>query len=181
MVNTTTTKSQLWSPDTCSCVLEMSYETGPEISLKDAVMSLKKVHKKCEYHSTLSNDDEVWSAVTEENPRKNIAIAKLVENAPDDWVEVVNEKTGEKKLKDGIAVDYDFKFEKDKTKRTLELSVIGVESTSLENTKKTAIQSTLNTEFSNKTKHGDVVFKDAKKTRDDISVLDDSTIPIRKK
>jgi len=175
------TKSQLWSPDTCSCIIEMSYHVGPETSVKDAVMSLKKVHKKCEYHTTLSSDEEVWTAVTEENPRKNISIAKLVENAPDDWVEVVNEKTGEKKLKTGIAVDYDFKSEKDKTKRTLELSVIGVESTTLNKTKKTAIQTKLDTAFSNKTKHGDVVFKEAKKTRDDISVLDDSTIPIRKK
>jgi len=145
----------------------MKYETGPEISLKDVTFSLQKVHRKCEYHTTLDNDEDVWIAVKEENPRKNISLQNIIDNAPAEWVDV-DSKTGEKRLKEGIAIDYDFVKESNKSKRTLELSVIGVESSTLSPTRKTDIQSRLDTTFSNKEKNGDVVLKDAKLTRTDI-------------
>lgn len=162
-------KTQIWNPDTCSCIIEQQYDSSLPIDL--VVFSVKSVIKKCEFHADLTTPKQVFDTLMEENPRKNKSISAILDNAPTEWVET-DTKTGDKRLKDGIVIDYDFISEQGKSKRTLELSVIGVDSNSLSKTKKEQLQSKLDTIFSNKEKDDDVVFKDAKLTRgDDIEII----------
>lgn len=170
-------KSQIWHPDTCQCIIQQEYDDS--LPVDEIVISVVDVLRKCEFHNDINNtNQDIYDTIMDENPRKNRSISKIIENAPEEWIEVINQRTGERGLKEGIVVDYDFIVEQGKEKRTLELSVIGVDSNTLTPTRKTDIQSTLDTEFSDKEKNGDVVFKDVKPIRDDIAttIVDDHVI-----
>lgn len=161
-------KTQIWHPDTCSCIIEQQYDAS--LPIDEVEHSVKSVKKKCEFHSDLVDDQQVYEVLMEENPRKNIAIANLIENSPVEWIDV-DSKTGDKKLKDGIVIDYNFvNKENDNTtaagERILELSIIGVDSTSLSDIKKTDIQTHLDTTLGKRNDGSSkVVIKEAKPTR----------------
>lgn len=57
-----------WSPDTCGCVVEYNWDDA--VSEAERVHTLSKVEKKCINHQHLS-DQDVYSALFDENPRKN--------------------------------------------------------------------------------------------------------------
>jgi|SRR5215212_1109860 len=80
------TKTTRWSPDTCQCVLEYSWDdTVPENS---RVHTPAAVINKCPAHSLLSNTD-THNTVFDENPRKNLSLDEILQNAPStNWFDI---------------------------------------------------------------------------------------------
>ena len=71
-----------WTPDTCSipaCIIDYSWDdaTPPE----SRVHRLAAFVQKCKLHDAMT-DDDAYSAVTDENPRKNKFLAYLEINVP---------------------------------------------------------------------------------------------------
>lgn len=67
-----------WTTDTCGCVVRYSWD--------DAVKQENRVHTvagfdhKCQFHAGL-DDAAAYAAVTDENPRKNKALAAIADAA----------------------------------------------------------------------------------------------------
>lgn len=75
-----------WKPDTCECTIEYSWDdTVPQDQRAHA---LHRVVSKCKRHASFS-DAEVWRRITDENPRKNLAIAAIEADYPG-----ISEKVG---------------------------------------------------------------------------------------
>src|SRR5687768_11012055 len=76
-----------WSPDTCDCILEYSWD--------DATSEAERVHtptstvQRCTAHQPLPNVNSVFNAVLDENPRKNLGLDEILQNAPNtNWFDV---------------------------------------------------------------------------------------------
>lgn len=74
MINTTR-----WSPDTCDCVLEYSWDT--EVSEDQRVHTPTNVVRKCEEHKTKTNQ-EVHIQVKNENIGKNVTLQEIADRLP---------------------------------------------------------------------------------------------------
>ena len=92
-----------WTPDTCSCIFEYTWDdTEPQDS---RTHNLKQVVQACAEHQG-GTESTVWNTVSEENPRKNKAIAEIIERAPDIYVDVAQD--GTRTLKPGITIDFEW-------------------------------------------------------------------------
>lgn len=72
-----------WSPDTCSspsCIVD--YIWDDTLSPDKRVHSLLSFVQKCALHALL-DDATAYTAITDENPRKNIVLGLLAVNAPE--------------------------------------------------------------------------------------------------
>jgi len=96
-----TTKTTRWSPDTCSCVIEYTWD---DTLTEDQRVHTLKTISKCSNHSAL-NDDTAYSSVLEENPRKNIAHQLVMDNGPTSLSDLIN---GTRQLKPTISLQYTF-------------------------------------------------------------------------
>jgi hypothetical protein len=62
-------KYTLWSPDTCGCQIEYSWDDS--IDVKDRVHTCVSIRKKCEKHTHLNDKHEHFKQVLKENQDKN--------------------------------------------------------------------------------------------------------------
>lgn len=132
-----TIRTTRWSPDTCSCVIEYTWDdTQPE---QTRTHNLDNYITRCPAHSALANDTERWNTILEENPRKNIALQASLDNGPTTLYDLID---GQRQLKQNIT--YSFSFSGTAPNRVITISFIGV---SLTNTQKTTIRNALNTRF----------------------------------
>jgi hypothetical protein len=124
-----------WSPDTCTCVVEYSWDT--EVLAEQRTHELTSI-EKCPVHSSLT-DSQAYLAVTEENPRKNASLSSALENGPAALYDVVE---GTRQLKGNIS--YNFSWSGIAPDRVLTISFTGI---TLTQNQKNAIQNFLNNRF----------------------------------
>ena len=73
------TRTTRWSPDTCSCVFEYTWDDAvPQLSRSH---TLSRVPNKCPTH-TAQTDSNCYTTVLEENSRKNVALQVCLDNGP---------------------------------------------------------------------------------------------------
>ena len=126
-----------YSPDTCACVLEYSWDdTEPETT---RTHTLTTFVNRCPAHSILATDTDRWNTVFEENPRKNIALERTLANAPTTMYDLAGTT---RTLKPTII--YNTVWSGTAPNRVLTISFTGITLTS---TQKTTIRNALNTRF----------------------------------
>jgi len=132
------TKITRYSPDTCSCVIEYSWDdTQPEST---RTHTLANYINKCPAHTVLATDQDRWNAVFEENPRKNQAYQHILDNSPTTSLyDIVN---GTRQLKNGIT--FSWSWSGTAPNRVLTISYTGI---TLTTAQKNSIQTFLNTRF----------------------------------
>jgi hypothetical protein len=131
-VHTTT-----WSPDTCSCIIQYTWD--------DSVPDSERTHTvsnvdPCSIHAnTGANKEDKWNAVKEENSRKNISFQDILDNGP---AALYDLKDGVRTIKQNINVSLNWSGEA--PNRVLTVSFPGV---SLTTQQRTTIQNFLNNKF----------------------------------
>ena len=131
-------KTTRWSPDTCSCVIEYTWD--------DAVPQASRVHSldsyitKCVAHASLSTDTDRWNCVLEENPRKNFANQTVLDNGPSSLYDL--QQDGSRTLKNGITLNWTWSGTA--PNRVLTISYTGI---TLTTNQKTQAQNWLNNRF----------------------------------
>ena len=133
-----TTKITRYSPDTCTCVIEYTWDDTTTES--NRVHTVSNVIQKCPAHNTLSNS-QVFNAVIEvENPRKNKTIEKILESGPNSLYDVAQD--GTRTFKQGITVSWSWSGTA--PNRILTLTITGI---TLTQNQKNTIQTTLDNFF----------------------------------
>jgi hypothetical protein len=91
-----------WSPDTCDCVVEYSWDS--EVPQDERVHIPHTVLKQCEAHKNkplaVLHDE-----LKEENQRKNIALGEIIKHFPD---LALTDQNGEKTSPDPNKIKYSF-------------------------------------------------------------------------
>jgi len=118
-----------WSPDTCDCVIEYSWDSTTTET--NRIHTLDNYVKKCAFHSGLATDNDRWNTVLEENPRKNYALQTVLDNGPAALFDTVS---GSRVLKNGIT--YSWTWSGTAPDRVLTISFTGI--TLTQNQKNTA-------------------------------------------
>lgn len=100
-------KTTRWSPDTCNCVVEYTWDTDDPPTGRNH--NFKNIVKVCPAHESLPNGLAMYDAIRDENPRKNKVLNAFVQNS-DDIGESYTDDNGEpnRKLKDNIDFEYEF-------------------------------------------------------------------------
>jgi hypothetical protein len=75
-----TTRYVTWSPDTCNCVLQYSWDDT--LDLNTQTFPVSNILNRCPDHTSLEDNDSVYSAVKDENTRKNRALQYILDNGP---------------------------------------------------------------------------------------------------
>jgi hypothetical protein len=75
-----TTRYVTWSPDTCNCVLQYSWDDTLDLNTQN--FPVTEVFNKCSNHSSLATDDDIYSSIKDENTRKNRALQYILDNGP---------------------------------------------------------------------------------------------------
>ena len=73
------TQTTRWSPDTCPCSHEYTWDDTEPAATRTHTFA--RTVRKCPAHAALS-DRNAYTAVTDENPRKNRAIARMMDDNP---------------------------------------------------------------------------------------------------
>jgi hypothetical protein len=73
-------KTTRYSPDTCECVLEYTWDDT--VAEENRTHTLSNFINRCSAHSSLSSDNDRWNTIFDENPRKNIALKTVLDNGP---------------------------------------------------------------------------------------------------
>ena len=95
-------KTTRWSPDTCSCVLEYTWDdTVPQSS---RIHSIDNYITKCAAHAAQATDTDRWNTILEENPRKNVANQLVIDNGPSSLYDV--QQDGSRTLKNNITLTW---------------------------------------------------------------------------
>lgn len=141
-----TTHVTRWSPDTCQCIVEYSWDDSTPA--KDRVHTFSRLVKSCEVHKNLNTELDVYNAIKEENPRKNISLNIILNHsdAPSALFDIVN---GNRQLKDTIKYKWSWIGSQD---RELDVEFITVntdQKVSIIGQTKNNIQSALNARFGN--------------------------------
>lgn len=114
-----------WSPDTCGCVIEYSWDS--EASEDERVHEFHKVINQCTDHDGIETHPEVHDHVLAENQTKNVVLGKLLENVP--------------RLKKGDdldpAVKFDWQFQGKDKERQLKVNFVNAALTKTEKSKLT--------------------------------------------
>ena len=132
-----TIQTTRWSPDTCSCVIEYTWDdTEPEATRTHTVSNYINT---CTEHSLLADNTTRWNTITEENPRKNTALQVALDNGPTTLYDLSGTS---RVLKPTIT--YNYSWSGIPPNRVLTISFTGV---SLTNAQKTTIRNALNTRF----------------------------------
>ena len=129
-------KTNRWSPDTCSCIVEFTWDDS--IPQDSRVHNISNVVQRCPAHSNLDTNTH-WNVLMEENPRKNIAIQNIIDRFP---VQLSSTGLVGGSLKDGINID--FSLSGIIPNRVLSIDVTGITLTAIQ---KTNVQNTLDTRF----------------------------------
>jgi hypothetical protein len=101
------TKTTRWSPDTCGCSVEFTWDTDDPA--ENRTHSFKRVVISCPAHEGLPTGQAMYDSVSEENPRKNKILDAFVQ-ATDDIGESYTDDNGQpaRKLKDNLDFEYVF-------------------------------------------------------------------------
>jgi hypothetical protein len=131
-------KTTRWSPDTCGCVIEYTWDD----SLPNDQISTtpSNVITRCSAHTTLANNTAVFNTLFEENPRKNISFQHILDNAPTTLFDVNTD--GSRQLKAGMSISW--AWTGTAPNRVITLTVKGI---TLTTNQKNTIQSALNSRF----------------------------------
>jgi len=95
-----------WRPDTCACVLD--YEWDDQAPEAGRAHGLAQVITRCPDHAALPTDAAVWAACSEENPRKNRALAALLNAVPALGRDVVPDEGGGVRKEFAVPVTWRF-------------------------------------------------------------------------
>jgi len=124
-----------WSPDTCSCVIDYSWDNSVPADQRTHTLSSIS---KCSFHNSLS-DIAAYNTVTEENPRKNIAYQLILDNGPAALSDLID---GTRQLKAGITIN--LTWSGTAPNRVVTISYTGI---TLTTNQKNSIQTFLNNRF----------------------------------
>ncbi len=94
-------KTTRWSPDTCECILEYTWDNSvpqDQITIQPA-----NIIVKCSAHNTIQQSTTVFNTVKEENGRKNISHSVILDNSPSTAYDIVD---GNRQFKNGIIVSW---------------------------------------------------------------------------
>lgn len=130
-------KTTRFSPDTCGCVLEYTWDDT--LSESQRTHTLSNFVTRCPAHSSLASDTDRWNAVFDENPRKNNARQLCLDNGPTSLYDIID---GTRQLKSTI--NYNWSWSGTAPNRVLTISFTGI---SLTTQQKSTIQTALNTRF----------------------------------
>lgn len=138
-----TIRSTRWSPDTCGCTLEYTWDdTEPEITRVNAISI---INRSCEFHrNLLPNMPVTYTCILDENQKKNKSFQIALDNATQQLTDTFTNEDGSTYivLKNGIAFNYSFSGIA--PNRILTIQFIGA---SLTQNQKNNIQSKLNQVF----------------------------------
>ena len=129
-------KTTRWSPDTCGCVIEYTWDNTTVES--ERVHTLSTI-TKCAIHSSQTNTD-AWNTVLEENPRKNNTLEQILASSP--TTALYDTLNGTRQFKSGITVSTSWSGTV--PNRVLTITITGI---SLTTQQKNTIQTALNTRF----------------------------------
>src|SRR5687768_1011115 len=127
-----TTQTTRWSPDTCGCVFEYTWDDTQSEATRTHTLS--NVVNKCPAHTAQTNAN-CYTTVLDENPRKNIALERALATGPTTLYDTIE---GTRQLKP--ALTYNYSWSGTAPNRVLTISFTGV---SLTTTNKNTIQSAL--------------------------------------
>ena len=130
-----TIKTTRYSPDTCQCVLEYTWDDT--LSEADRVHSFKSI-VKCSVHQGQA-DQTAYNTVFEENPRKNNALGTCLANGPAALFDTID---GTRQLKGSI--NFNFSWSGTAPNRVLNISFTGI---TLTTQQRNTIQTALNNLF----------------------------------
>lgn len=82
-----TIKTTRWSPDTCNCILEYTWDDS--LPNDQITVTPSNIVGKCPAHTSFETTQEVFNVVNEENPRKNKAIQIILDNGPSTLYDIV--------------------------------------------------------------------------------------------
>jgi hypothetical protein len=100
-----TIRTTRYSPDTCDCIIEYTWDdTIPEDSI---VLTLDQVKTRCAAHAGMANNTDVYTTVTEENSRKNLAHRNLLDNGPN-IIYDIDASSGTRVFKKGIRISWNW-------------------------------------------------------------------------
>lgn len=134
-----TIRTTRWSPDTCKCVLEYTWDDTQSENTR--THNISNVVSKCPVHQTLNTNTDIWNVIMEENPRKNNAFKHFLDRAPTSIYDLDIDGVT-RKLKGNISVD--FNWSGTVPNRVLTITVTG---TTLNNSQRNGIQNFLNNQF----------------------------------
>ena len=127
-----------WSPDTCDCVIEYTWDDS--LPNDQIVLTPTNIINVCPFHTAFATSPaNLYAVLTEENPRKNIAIQNILDNGPTSLFDVVGSN---RYLKKGITIN--FSWTGTAPNRVVHLTIGGV---TLTNNQRNTVQNALNTRF----------------------------------
>ncbi len=130
-------KTTRWSPDTCDCVIEYTWDnTVPQ---DQRVHTVSNVVRTCSAHSVLSTKEQKWNSLLDEKPRKNVVLQDLLDNGPTGLSDLVN---GNRQLKSNIK--FNFSDSGEAPNRVLTVSFTGL---TLTTQQKSSLQTLINNKF----------------------------------
>lgn len=135
-----TIKINRWSPDTCGCIMEYSWDDS--VPQDEIVLTPTTVVSRCAAHTSLATKEDVYGVLMEENPRKNRAHQHILDNGPASLYDLGGEDGTTKLLKKGITINWSWTGTA--PNRILTLTITGI---TLTTQQRTAVQNALNTRF----------------------------------
>lgn len=93
--------TNVWSPDTCKCTIEFTWDDTVDPSLR--THNFSRYITKCADHSILA-DLSGNSCVIDENTRKNFARQLIIDNAPVSFVNI--DASGNRSLPVGESISF---------------------------------------------------------------------------
>ena len=131
-------KTTRWSPDTCACQLEYTWDsTDSETSRTHTFLNYIN---RCPAHPSLSTDTQRYNAVSEENLRKNDSFGIALNNGP--AILFDTQVDGTRSLKNGIT--FSWTWSGTAPNRLLTITYTGI---SLTTNQRNAIQTKLDNKF----------------------------------
>ena len=140
MVNIKTTD---WNPDTCECTIQYTWDEDEPEDIRTT--AIKFVRRSCLAHQNLlPNPAVTYSAVLDENNKKNRTLTEALQTVPSQLANVITNPDGTLSylLKDNII--FNFSFSGTAPNRILTIQFIGV---TLTNQQRNSIQNKLNNIF----------------------------------
>lgn len=129
-----------WSPDTCSCILEYSWDDTTSEDTRTHTPTA--IVQRCTAHQNLPDTNTHFNGVADENRLKNFSLDEILQNAPSTAWYDIDPQSGQRVFKNGVIIDYSFSGTT--PNRILTLNISGV---TLTNQQKNTLQQRLNNRF----------------------------------
>src|SRR5215217_5866543 len=92
-----------WSPDTCQCVLEYSWDDTQSENTRTHTPTT--IVSKCPAHATIADTNTHFNVIMDENPRKNQSLDEILQNAPStSWYDI--NADGTRAFKNGVTANW---------------------------------------------------------------------------